>query len=141
MKIDRIVSYILILVIIVALASVVYIIINPSSGEKFTEFYILGSDGKAGNYPTNLTVGENGTVFIGIVNHEETSVGYELVVKYNNVIFKNETFNLKNKEKKEIPITFQLNRSGIGQKLEFLLYKLPDIQHPYRSLNLLINVK
>ncbi len=141
MKIDRIVSYILILVIVVALASVVYIIINPSSGEKFTEFYILGSDGKAGNYPTNLTVGENGTVFIGIVNHEETSVGYQLVVRYGNVIFKNETFKLKNKEKKEIPFTFRLNKSGMRQKLEFLLYKLPDNQHPYRSLDLLINVE
>jgi len=100
MKIDRMVSYILIVVIVVALASVIYIIISPSSGEKFTEFYILGPDGKAGNYPTNLTVGENGTVTVGIVNHEGTSVSYELVMRSNNVIFKNKTYKLKNKEKK-----------------------------------------
>lgn len=140
MKIDRMVSYILIVVIVVALASVIYIIIIPSSGEKFTEFYILGPDGKAGNYPTNLTVGENGTVTVGIVNHEGTSVSYELVMRSNNVIFKNKTYKLKNKEKKEIPLTFQLNQSGTRQNLEFLLYKLPNTQQPYRSLNLLINV-
>lgn len=141
MKIDRLVSYILIAVIVVALASVIYIIINPSPGEKYTEFYILGPDGKAGNYPTNLTVDESGNLTIGIINHEETTTSYHLVVQLNNVTLKNETFILKNGEKKEIPFTFQSNQSGNGQKLEFLLYKLPSTTKPYRNLDLLINVQ
>ncbi len=126
--------------IVVAIAAVVYIMVNPSPGERFTEFYILGPNGKAGNYPANLTVGETGTVTVGLVNHEGSSADYELIVQSGNVTFKNETFKLKNNEKKEIPLTFQLNQSGTDQKLEFLLYKLPEEQHPYRSLDLLINV-
>ena len=60
MKVDKILSYILIISIVIAVASVIYIIIDPSPGEKFTEFYILGSDGKIkGDYPTNLSVGES----------------------------------------------------------------------------------
>lgn len=140
MKIDKLISYILIAIIAVALASVVYIIFNPSSNEKFTEFYILGPDGKAGNYPTNLTVGESGDLIIGIVNQEERTTSYQLVVQVNDVYLKKETFNLKNKEKKEISFTFQLNQSGDGQKLEFILYKLPNTQQSYRYLNLLVNV-
>ena len=30
------------------------------------------------NYPTNMTVGKNGSVIIGIVNHEYQPVNYEL---------------------------------------------------------------
>lgn len=140
MKIDKTVSYILIACILVAFVAVVYIMINPSPGEKFTEFYILGMDGKAGNYPTNLTVGESGNLTIGIVNHEGTTTSYQMVVKLNNEVLKSENLQLKNQEKKEIPFTFQVNQSGNGQKLEFLLFKLPNDQKPYRYLDLLVNV-
>ncbi len=140
MKVDKIVSYILIVSIVVAVAAVVYITINPSPSEKFTEFYILGSDGKAGDYPTNLTVGENGTVIIGIVNHEGTAANYEVVVRLKDAILKNETFKLEDKEAKMISFTFNSNQSGSGQRLEFLLYKLPHTQQPYRSLDLLVDV-
>ena len=37
----------------------VYVIVTPKEGEKFTEFYVLGSGGKAEDYPTNLKVGED----------------------------------------------------------------------------------
>ncbi len=140
MKIDRIISYILIVIIVAAIAAVVYITINPSPSERFTEFYILGPDGKAGAYPTNLTIGEDGTVIMGIANHEGSVTNYEVVVRLNNVTLKNETFKLGNKEEKRIPFTFNSNQSGDGQRLEFFLYKLPDTQQPYRSLDLLINV-
>lgn len=140
MKIDRTISYILIACILVAFAAVIYITISPSTGEKFTEFYILGIDGKAGNYPTNLTIGESGNLTIGIVNHEDSTTSYRMVVKLNNETLTTENLQLKNKEKKEIPFTFQVNQSGNGQKLEFLLFKLPNDQKPYRHLDLLVNV-
>jgi uncharacterized membrane protein len=140
MKIEQKLSYILIIVIVIAFASVIYLVINPVPGEKFTEFYILGPDGKAGNYPTNLSQGETGNITIGIVNHEDITTSYQLVVKLNRTILKNETFNLTNNQKKEIPFSFQSNQSGNGQKIEFYLYKLPNNQQPYRYLDLLINV-
>ena len=37
-----------------------YVIITPKEGEKFTEFYILGPNGTASDYPTELKVGEEG---------------------------------------------------------------------------------
>jgi len=43
---------------------------TESLQEPFTEFYILGPEGKADNYPTDYVLGENGTVIVGIVNHE-----------------------------------------------------------------------
>lgn len=140
MKIDKIVSYVLLIAVVIAVAAVVYITINPSPGETFTEFYILGPDGKAGDYPTNLTVGEEGTVIIGIVNHEGNTANYEVIISLNDIVLKNETFKLVNNEEKRITFTFNSNQSGNGQKVEFLLYKLPDNQQPYRSLDLLVDV-
>lgn len=141
MKIDQKISYILLAIIILGVIGIFYILMNPLPYERFTEFYILGTGGKAGDYPTNLTVGETGTLIIGVVNHEDKSTNYQLVVNLNDYTLKNETFNLKSNETKNITFTFNSNQTGNGQKLEFLLYKLPDTKEPYRTLELLINVK
>jgi len=46
-KLDRILSVILIISIILAISMTVYVIITPKQSEKFTEFYVLGSNGTA----------------------------------------------------------------------------------------------
>jgi uncharacterized membrane protein len=140
MRVDKILSYILIISIVIAAASVIYIIVNPSPSEKFTQFYILGSNGKAGNYPTNLSVGENGNLTINVINNEGSTANYQLVVNLENETLENQSFILANGEKKEIPLTFQPKQSGNQQKLEFILYKLPNNKQSYRYLDLLINV-
>jgi len=139
MKIDRYLSYLILGIILIASLGVVYIVINPAPSERFTEFYILGEDGKAGNYPTNLTIGDNGTVIIGIVNHEGAPASYQLNISLNNNTLKEESFNLQNSEKKEIYFTFNANQTG-NQSLKFYLYKLPVTQNAYRFLELMINV-
>lgn len=140
MKFDKIISYILIISILVAVVAVIYIIVNPSPSEKFTEFYILGPNGKAGNYSANLTADESGNATIGIVNHESNTTNYQLVGSLENTTILNQSFTLANNEKKEINITYTPNQSGNNQKLEFFLYKLPNNQQPYRYIYLQLNV-
>jgi len=137
---DKTLSVILIIVLIIAVAATIYIIVFPQPGEKFTEFYILGPNGKAGDYPTNLTAGESGNVTIGIVNHEYANTTYQLKVMLNKTVLKDENITLANNEKKEIPFTFKPSTAGNNQKLEFLLYKLPDTAKVYRSVYLYLNV-
>ena len=60
-----------------------YVIVTPKEGEKFTEFYVLGSRGKAEEYPINLTLGKAGAVIKGIINHEYATVTYPLELKLN----------------------------------------------------------
>ncbi|EKQ54218.1 MAG: putative membrane protein [Methanobacterium sp. Maddingley MBC34] len=139
-KTERILSIILIITIILAISTTVYIIVKPKQGEKFTEFYILGPNGTASNYPTNLTTGQNGSMIIGVVNHEYATTDYLLVVKINGTILKNQTMTLTNGQKVEIPYTFTAGSTG-QKKLEFLLYKLPDNETAYRSLHLWLNVR
>src|SRR3972149_7515071 len=78
---DRILTIVLLISIILALFMVVYVIVTPKQGEKFTEFYLLGPGGKAEGYPTNLTTGKTGSVIVGVVNHEYATVNYTIRVK------------------------------------------------------------
>ncbi|MGC9516130.1 MAG: DUF1616 domain-containing protein [Methanomicrobiales archaeon] len=139
-KLDKILSIILIISIILAISTTIYIIVTPKEGEKFTEFYILGPGGKASDYPTNLTVNQTGTVIVGIVNHEYSNVTYNFQIKYNGTTITNRNLTLDHNEKWEQNITFNAGAPGANKKLEFLLYKLPDKDKVYRSLHLWVDV-
>jgi uncharacterized membrane protein len=132
---EKILTIILVASIILAICTTVYIIVKPKEGEKFTEFYILGSNGKASDYPTNLTIGQSGNLIIGVVNHEYQNTSYQLVVKDNNNTILTQNLSLMQDQKLEIPFNFTASQTG-QRKLEFLLYKLPDDQNIYRELHL-----
>lgn len=165
-------SIILIIILIIsifgALGILGYTIAAPKIGEKFTEFYVLGINGKAQDYPTEyvMTNGQvtqviynNGTidndssmgiVTIGIVNHEQQIVNYYLKIKINNEpvdINYNETYtdtlgpiNLQQSAKWEDIIGFIPNKTGYNQKVEFLLFKDNEAK-PEGSLWFWINIK
>lgn len=91
-KLDKALIIILVLSITIAAASIAFALLTPKTGEKYTELYILGPDGKTVDYPENLTVGENGTVIIGLVNHEYETIDYIIEVwLINQTIVYNET--------------------------------------------------
>jgi len=136
---DKGLSIALIASIIGSSATLVYVAVTPKTGERFTEFYILGPNGTASNYPTDLKVGEEGKVIIGIVNHEYENVTYRLEVNFNgSLIHKEQVFLIENK-KWESPFTFKATDKGENQKLEFLIYKDQQTE-AYRTLHLFISV-
>jgi uncharacterized membrane protein len=141
MNYDKTFSSILIILLVVAVSATIYIIVNPNPGEKFTEFYILGVDDKAGNYPTNLSMNEVGNVTIGIVNHEHVTTDYSMVTTLNGTTLSSENFTLANNETKMINYSFKATDQGNNQKLEFKLYKLPDNNTVYRTVFLNLNVQ
>ncbi len=88
-KLDRILTVILVVAIMASIVALIYIIVTPKQGEKFTEFYILGPKGKASDYPTKLRVGQNATIIIGIVNHECRVVNYTVEIWLVNATYEN----------------------------------------------------
>jgi len=120
-----------------------YFASTPRTGERFTEFYLLGPNGKIANYPTNLTVGETGKLIIVVVNHEFETVNYTIKVRLDNeTITTINGINLKREEKWEQNYTFTVQKTGDKMKLEFLLFaELEGADEPYRSLHLWITVK
>jgi uncharacterized membrane protein len=82
-RLDKALTVILVLTIIISIAALVYVIVTPKQGEKFTEFYILGPGGKAYDYPTSVQAGNKSTVIVGVVNHEYKLVNYTMRISLN----------------------------------------------------------
>jgi len=139
-RFDKILTIVLIISIILALFMVVYVIVAPKQGEKFTEFYLLGLGGKAEGYPANLTVGKMESVIVGIVNHEYETINYTLRVSIIDDILKEEHIRIAHNETWEQRVNFTPQRSGTGLKLQFLLFKDNNFSRPYRDTHLWVGV-
>jgi uncharacterized membrane protein len=136
-RIDKILSIILVASIIGTSITLVYVVVTPKTGERFTEFYILDSNGTASDYPTNLTIGEEGRLVIGIVNMEYDNVTYRLELNFNETMIYQEYVFLTHNETWKTPFTFKPTIMGENQKLEFLLNKDGEV---YRTLHIFVDV-
>ena len=126
---DKTLSIILVVAIIAVSGCLGYVVANPKQGESFTEFYILGEEGKAESYAAELQVGEEARVILGIVNHEHQPTGYRVEIAINGIKDKEIlTGILAHEEKWEQMAGFTLDRSGINQKVEFWLYRDGETQ-------------
>lgn len=158
-RLDKALTVILIITILLSIAALIYVIVTPKQGEKFTEFYILGPGGKAYDYPTSVREGNRSTVIVGVVNHEYSLVNYTMSISLNNTPSNNSTsedsfrnslpyiypikrmnLTLAHNATWERPVSYVLNHTGDRQKLEFLLYKEGNFTGPYRDLHLWVNV-
>jgi uncharacterized membrane protein len=137
-KTDRILTLILVFSIILSLVTLVYVIVTPKQGEKFTEFYILGSSGKASDYPKEVSPGAPVKLIVGVVNHEYSYINYTLRVQIKNDTFLERKIQLADNQTWEKPVNFTIDRTGTDLKLEFLLFR-EDIEQPYRETHLWVN--
>ena len=53
-------------------------------GAQFSELYLLGPNQLAANYPSNIVVGQNYSVYVGVGNQLGSSAYYVLYVKFGN---------------------------------------------------------
>lgn len=138
---NKVLSVILIVAILGFIGTLVNTFAIPRSGERFTEFYVVGLEGKAIDYPSELNVGEMGKAILGVTNHEKEEASYRVEVRINGV--KNnklEPIVLADKQQWEEIVSFTPDSAGDNQKLEFLLYKNTD-SVAYSRLHLWVNVK
>ncbi len=161
-RLDRALSVILVIAIVAAVATTIYV---PKEGEKFSEFYILGPGGKAADYPTRFPAGTEQSVIIGIGNHEYRNVTYTVETillnqSYDNVTntsvisaylpLDSLTATLSHNETQEFPYIFTVNDPKYN-RLQFLLFNetVPlanvtgsdRVNASYRDLHLWITVR
>ena len=139
-RLDRFLSVVLVLAVLFAVGSIVYVVTTPKTGEKFTEFYILGPGGKAADYPRNLAPGQNGQVIVGVVNHEYRPVTYYVEIEAAGYVKERTApFQLTGGRKWERSVSFAVYKPQSNLEVEFLLFRQGDTQ-PYRSLHLWVDV-
>ena len=161
---DRILSVILLIAILAAVLTTVYVIVVPKEGEKFTEFYILGEKKMAADYPDRIFIGQEYPIFIGVGNHEYRNVTYTIETHLVNMTFDERTntssidrMALFNTTRLTVPdnettiFPFNLSASSTGfNRVEFLLFNesIPSgdvkefdrINASYRDLHLWVKV-
>lgn len=139
-------SLVILLVVVVIGAIVTSVFVYNKNIQTYTEFYLLGQNGKADDYPQNMIVGEKGVITLVIVNQERKPVMYRILVQQENgkVTINNETIketsvSLDNGQEWKGDISFIFNVSGVGQKIAFQLF-MGENTEPYLTTYLNVNI-
>ena len=123
-----------------ALGVLGYQIANPGIKEYFTEFYLLGLEGRAADYPEQMVAGREYGVTIGIVNREHEPVQYSVEITINGAKYDElEPITLRHDEKWERIVYLRPEITGEKQKVEFILYKQGH-SGAYQTLHLWVDV-
>ena len=126
--------------ILTAIVSAIVIVVLPNPGEYFTEFYILGPEGLAENYPREAVAGQPVAVTVGIANHESVPAEYRLVViSEEYLIGQAGPVRLEPGETDERPVSFVPMVAGDDVQVVFWLYR-EGVEGSYRSLRLWLKV-
>jgi uncharacterized membrane protein len=75
---DRVITVVITLAILASILITVYVIAVPKEGERFTDFFILGENKMASDYPDLIIAGQNYPLFIGVGNHEYRDMTYTI---------------------------------------------------------------
>lgn len=141
---DRALTLLLLVTLAITIGTAAYIVTLPNTGDHFTEFYLLGPNGTANNYTTKFYLGDQKPITIGIANHEQRDMGYDLIVHLDNdtnsTNLYEEHLTLADNQTLEKPIMIQPDRAGTNMKLVFDLYSDGNMTAPYRETYLWINV-
>ena len=133
---------------IVLLLSVFTVFILYKPEERFTEFYLLGPDGQAENFPREISTGLDMQVTMGITNREAGNHIYwgEIWVEDSQEAGRREKvasfgpYPLERGQNLEEIISWRMPWAGPDQKIEFLLW-FDDHPEPYRRLQLFTDIK
>ena len=164
-RVDQLLTVVITLAILAAVLTTVYMIAVPKEGERFTEFFILGENKSAANYPDLIIVGQNYPMFIGVGNHEYRDINYTIETWIMRAEFDNVTntstllvmdpgerlvIPLAHNETMVIPYNLYVKKTGYN-RVEFLLFNdtVPGldvtgrdrINASYRDLNLWITIQ
>jgi uncharacterized membrane protein len=132
---------------VIALVSAAWIFLVPSENQYMTEFYMLGPEGLAENYPREATIGQVQKVTIGVTNHENSMMEYSFDVwqvdpsdqNHRQLVGYVPAFLTNIGETIQWDQSWQAAWAGQDQKFEFNLY-INRILDPYRQLVLWMNI-
>ncbi len=132
----------------VATLTAISIVALPQPADFYTEFYILGEEGRPEDYPRKAVIGEMLTVTAGINNHERQDKSYYVEVWVQDPLEATRRqqvgtfgpFELAVGETVEAPLSWGMPWAGEDQRVEFLLFMMGE-EGVYRELRLWINVE
>jgi uncharacterized membrane protein len=120
------------------------ILVEYRAVEPFSELGVLGPYGKLGDYPRELVVGQEISLFLYVGNHEGRSEYYQVVAKLGDKItnvsdtspldrpsVKSWDTILENESNTTIPINISISEAGLNRRLIFELWKYDSSSHTF----------
>lgn len=113
---------------------------QPIPSQEFTEFYILGPDGRVNDYPTMMMVGRANRLNIGVVNREGGDRTYHLVVLQDGApIGSAGPLTLGHGQRWEGQVEVIPTMPAQGSRLEIHLFRDSEV-NPLHKLRLVVDV-
>lgn len=138
--VERVLTWTLAVAVVLAVLAVVAIGTLPDpSADPYTEFYVLGPDGVAADYPTNLTAGDTASVVVGLTNHEHATETYRVEVRYGDETVDTLEATVDDGETWEQEVSFGAGSPGT-KRLRLLLFPGDGGGEPYRETGLTVRV-
>jgi uncharacterized membrane protein len=141
----RLSKFILIALLLAGLATA-WIFLVPSPDQFMTDFYMLGPEGLAENFPRQAAPGEQLSLTMGLSNKERESMTYRVEIwamdpleDKREKVGESIPITLQPGESIEWPLSWSMPWPGDDQQVEFLLFH-DDDPDPYRQLRLWLNV-
>jgi len=123
-KLNRALFVFLAVAIVVTSGFIIYLAVTPQKAEKFTEFYILNTEGKAKDYPEQVIVDNPVDILLGVVNHEYQPADYKVEIQMDGTeVGKVNTGTLAYRQKWEEKVSFIPQVVGEEQRIDFILFK------------------
>jgi len=136
------------IILIIAGVMIAWSFLAPFPDSFMTEFYLLGKERKAENFPRSAQPGETLQVIMGITNKERTANEYRVEVwvkdpwglDHKDCVGIYGSFNLLPGQAIEIPVKWQMPWVGADMQVDFLLFLESESEEPYRTLRLFLDV-
>jgi uncharacterized membrane protein len=145
---------------LIVLTSVAFVMASPQRGETYTEFGLLTENETgslvAAGYPSNMTAGENATLHFSVVNNEQRSETYDVLIfltrtAENGTVRERQKLHTYHKRLDaqhwwRQPHSISPMMTGERLRLTYLLYKddvpaKPTTQNSYRELHVWLTVE
>jgi uncharacterized membrane protein len=118
-----------------------WILVVPSDADFMTEFFILGKDGLAEDYPKSIHVDDPFMLTVGVTNLERKPATYWIIIKVGDrLIGSIEPFSLGIEDTWRDQLSLTMPEAGDNQRVDILLGR-ENFIFPYRSLRLWVDVK
>lgn len=106
-----------------------------------TEFYVLGANGLAEEYPREIAAGQELQVTLGIRNNDSKAIAYHIQARAGSTeIARLDRVEVAAGQIWEQPLRYTLTTAGDDQQIDLLLFRDDETQ-PHRRLRLWINVR